>query len=101
MIINLHPLLSEGKVAECKTKVALMPGGPMVDGTEVQVEESTEKWSEFHLADGTLLRAKLRIVSAVRVDGQYDPQGNPMYAINMTPTMAIIEAPEHLRKKVQ
>jgi hypothetical protein len=37
----------------------------------------------------------------VRVDGQYDPQGNPMYAVNMAPTMAVVEVPAHLRKKVQ
>jgi hypothetical protein len=73
----------------------------MLDGTEVQVDESTERWSDFKLADGTLVRAKITIISAVRVDGQYDPQGNPMYAVNMAPTMAVVEVPAHLRKKVQ
>jgi hypothetical protein len=73
----------------------------MVEGVEVPVEESTEKWSEYRLEDGTVLRAKLTIISAVRVEGQYDPQGNPVYTLNMTPTMAIIESPQHLKQKVQ
>jgi hypothetical protein len=86
-------------VVERKTKVLF--NGKMVDGMEVPIEESNEKWSEFKFEDGTIVRAKISLIQVIRVDGEYDPLGNPTYAMNMTPTMAIIEAPEHLRKKVQ
>jgi hypothetical protein len=86
-------------VAERKVKTNL--AGRSVDGFEVQVEESNEKWSEFKLEDGTIFRIKVNVVNAVRVDGEYDPQGNPMYALNMVPVMALIEAPARLKKKVQ
>jgi hypothetical protein len=85
-------------VVERRTKA--MFNGKMVDGVEVPIDESNEKWSEFKFEDGTVLRAKVSILQVVRVDGEYDPLGNPTYAINMTPTIAIIEAPEKLRKKV-
>ena len=65
------------------------------------VEELTERWSEFKFEDGTIIRAKISIVSVHRVPDTWDPQGNPFYVINMSPTMAIVEAPERLRKKVQ
>ena len=87
-------------MVERKTKV-MLPTGQMGDGVEVPVEESTERWSDIKFEDGTLMRVKLSVVSAVRVPGQYDAQGNPMYVLQMTPTMAIVESPEHLRKKVQ
>ena len=86
-------------MVERKTKALF--NGKMVDGMEVPIEESNEKWSEFKFEDGTIMRAKISLIQVVRVDGEYDPLGNPAYAINMTPTMAIIETPEHLRKKVQ
>jgi hypothetical protein len=86
-------------VAERKTRV--LHNGKMVDGMEVQIEESNERWSEFKFEDGAIVRGKLSIISVVRIDGEYDQQGNPSYAINMAPTLAVVEVPERLRKKVQ
>ena len=83
-------------------KISLtLPSGESGTGIEVQVRESNERWSEVTLEDGTVMRIKLSVVSAVRVDGQYDHQGNPMYTINMVPTMAIVTVPDGLRKKIQ
>jgi hypothetical protein len=88
-------------VPERKTKVIPQGGAQQVDGMEVPVEESTERWSEFKLEDGSVLRVKITVVSAVRLTGQYDPQGNPMYVLNMTPVIAITDVPDRLRRKVQ
>ena len=85
-------------MAERKTKV--LWNGKMVDGMEVPIEESNEHWSEFKFEDGAIVRAKISLIQVVRIEGEYDPQGNPSYAINMAPTIAIIEVPENLRKKV-
>jgi hypothetical protein len=86
-------------VAERKTKVLF--NDQMVDGMEVPVEESTERWSEVKLEDGTIMRVKMIVISVVRINEQYDPQGNPMYLTNMAPTVAIVETPPQLRRKVQ
>jgi hypothetical protein len=88
-------------MAEKKTKIKLQGTNVEVDGTIVEVTESTERWSEFNLEDGTILRVKMTVISAVRVDGQYDPEGNPQYILNMTPVMGIKSVPDELRKKVQ
>ncbi len=89
---------------ERRVKVTL-PGIGLVEGSEVEVLESTERWSDVKLADGTTLRIKPVVVSVTRVDGRYDPQGNPLYAIQATQAMSA-NAPDHLRqgtevKKVQ
>jgi hypothetical protein len=78
-----------------------LPSGENVEAAEVEVEESTERWSEFRLRDGTILRGKVTILSVTRVDGHYDPQGNPMYQMNISPVMAVSNVPERLRKKAQ
>jgi hypothetical protein len=78
-----------------------LPSGRDGEGTEVQVEESSERWSEFTLSDGTIVRAKATLLSAVRADDEYDATGNPFYLVNLTPVVSIASSPENLRKKVQ
>jgi hypothetical protein len=85
---------------ERKVKVPL-PNGQMGDGVDVPVEKSDERWSEFTLADGTILRVKSMVASAIRVDGQFDPEGNPMYAVRTANAMVIVSVPEELRQKAQ
>lgn len=77
------------------------PSGPMVDASEVQVRESNDRWSEVTLEDGTVMRVKPNVMSAVRLDGQYDPDGNPMYGIKAAPVVTIVSSPDHLRKPHQ
>jgi hypothetical protein len=88
-------------VAERKVQVRNPTTGQMTDGFDVPVEESNERWSEFKLEDGTLLKAKMTIINIIRVPGAFDPTGNPTYVINATPTFAVVEVPDNLRKKVQ
>jgi hypothetical protein len=73
----------------------------MGEGVEVQVDESTERWSEFTLQDGTVMRVKVTVTSAVRVKDQYDAVGNPLYMVNFAPVTTLVSVPEALRKKVQ
>lgn len=75
------------------------PASPQRDGSEVQIAESNEKWSEFTLEDGTVLQIKTSLVSAIRVDGEFDQEGNPSYALKMQPMIAVVNVPEGLRRK--
>jgi hypothetical protein len=63
--------------------------------------ESTEKWTEVKLEDGTIIRIKPNVMMAVRIDGQYDAEGHPMYALKTNQTVTIVSSPEHLRKVSQ
>lgn len=74
---------------------------PPKDGSEVPVSESTERWSDVTLQDGTILRIKPSVLSAIRIDGEYDPEGNPAYAVKAQHMVAIVSSPEHLRKGAQ
>jgi hypothetical protein len=78
-----------------KTQVPLLG---LVDAFVVGVSESTERWTEIKLDDGTALRLKPVVLEALRIDGQYDPDGNPMYALKANQVMIVVNAPDHLRK---
>jgi hypothetical protein len=84
-------------VADRKRKIPL-PGVGMVDAVDVGVAESTEKWSEVKLDDGSIIRVKLAVVGALRVEGHHDPEGNPMYSLKANPVMTVVSSPDHLRK---
>jgi hypothetical protein len=77
----------------------ILPTGP-AEGVEVHVDESIERWSEFKMQDGSTIRVKVTLTTAVRVDDQFDQSGNPMYSVNMAPVV-VVDAPDHLRRKVQ
>lgn len=88
--------LGGGTMPERKVKVPLPTG--IAEGFEVPVTESVERWTELRLEDGSVLRIKPVVVSVIRIEGQYDPQGNPMYAVQGGQTMVIGSVPDHLRR---
>jgi hypothetical protein len=85
-------------MAESKVKVQTFAG--LVDGVAVQVEESTERWSDITLEDGTILKIKASVMSAIRPDDQFDPSGNPLYVLSIAPTIIIVSVRDELKKQV-
>lgn len=81
---------------EKKTKLQTAAG--LIDAFEVGVSESTERWSEVTLEDGSVLRLKPVVIAAARIEGQFDPEGNPIYQLKVNQIMITASAPEHLRK---
>jgi hypothetical protein len=76
-----------------------LPNGQQVSGVEVQTVESTERWSEFTLEDGTVLRLKLVVSAFIRADGHFDADGNPVYAIRGGPAMNYISVRDEYKRK--
>ena len=83
---------------ERKVKIPMPPDGKIVEGFEVPVVESTERWTEVKLEDGSILRIKPSVMSAIRVTGQFDNDGNPMYALKAANQMVVAESPEALKR---
>jgi hypothetical protein len=71
----------------------------MIEGNEVAIRESTERWTELTLEDGSVLRVKPMIIGAIRIDGQWDQEGNPVYALKGgAPMSTVASVPDHLKK---
>jgi hypothetical protein len=83
-----------------KKRVKINFAGQQLDAEQVRVEQCTERWNEYRLDDGTLLKLKLLLATVHRVEGRYDAEGNPMYAIQST-NMICAEAPRRLQQKAR
>ena len=81
-----------------ENKVSINFGGRQVDATPVDVNQSSERWNEYLLEDGTLLKMKLVLKKVLRVDGEFDTEGNPVYIMQST-NVSSITSPDHLRHK--
>lgn len=83
---------------ERKTKVPL-PNGGSADATIIDINSSQETWNQYLLSDGTVLKLKTVVTEAVRVDNQYDNEGNPVYVIKSTNVVSVI-VPDSLKKRL-
>ena len=66
---------------------------------EVEFEaEGAEKWNTYLLHDGTTLKMKAVLAEVFRIEGQYAPNGDPLYSAN-TQVILNTNAPEALKKR--
>jgi hypothetical protein len=56
-------------------------GKEMVDATVMSVQEGGEHWNEYLLGDGSVIRMKTVVTEVLRLDGKFDPEGNPIYIL--------------------
>ncbi len=78
-------------------KVTINFGGKEVEATPVEVNQSGEKWNEYLLEDGTVLKMKLILKKVLRVVDQYDAEGNPVYVMQST-NVSTINSPKDLKR---
>jgi hypothetical protein len=83
-------------MAETKKTMRLLGQDKIV--TEVPVVRSTEAWSEYELEDGSVLRYKTVATSIIRIDGEYNPDGTPIYLLMPAPVIYAVSVPDTLRK---
>ena len=74
-------------------KVKINFGGREVEATPVDVNQSTERWNEYLLEDGTVLKMKLVLKKVLKVDHEVDPEGNPVYVMQST-NVTSVSAPK-------
>ncbi len=80
-----------------KRKVRLADGS-FAEGTLMPFQTGGEHWNEYLVEDGSVLRVKLVATEVIRLDGQYDQEGNPVYILNSTNVM-VVSAPDDLRRE--
>lgn len=79
-------------------KVKIEFQGQQVNAEMVEVSQAGERWNEYLLEDGTILKVKLVLTNVYRVEGQYDAEGNPVYILQSTNVVSA-NAPRDLRRK--
>jgi hypothetical protein len=72
--------------------------GQMRDAVIVDFEADKESFSTYILEDGTALKIKAVLTEVLRIEGVYQPNGDPMYGVSAAQVVAV-NAPESLRRK--
>lgn len=75
-----------------------LPDGSVVEGEIIPFRGDVEHWNEYLLDDGTVVRMKPIVTEIARLDGQYDPEGNPAYMVFST-NVTHVSSPEELKRK--
>jgi hypothetical protein len=56
-------------------------GNETIDATVMSVQEGGEHWNEYLLGDGSVIRLKAVVTEVLKLDGKFDPEGNPIYML--------------------
>lgn len=71
------------------------PKGPK---ESVDIVSSKDGWSEFVLADDTVIRAKAVLLDVKKMTGQFNADGEPIYELQLT-LVNQAKVPDKLMKK--
>ena len=74
------------------------PDGQEHDAEVLSYQTRGEHWNEYLIDDGTVLRIKLVLTEVIRVEDQYDAQGNPVYVVNST-NVVTADSPARIRRQ--
>jgi len=58
--------------------------GSLQNTPEIEMLESKEAWSIYHLSDGTTLRIKPVMIAVFKADGEQTAEGEPVYSMKST-----------------
>ena len=64
-------------------KVYVQHGGEKKLGTLLKIEKQSSSQGEAVLEDGTLVMINASLTEAIRVDGEFDNAGNPVYVFSL------------------
>jgi hypothetical protein len=84
-------------MADRKKKIPNGQGGE-VETTVMGFQTVGEHWNEYLLTDGTVITIKSVATEILRIDGQYDPKGDPVYLIN-SQNIVVASSPDNLKEK--
>lgn len=67
-----------------------------VEAEQVDFEAKAEPWSTYELADGTILKSRTILTAVMRIEGEFDQSGNPIYVVS-SQNVVQANAPKKLR----
>ena len=82
-----------------ETKKQMLIFGKDTDVSDVPIVKAEENFNFYELEDGTKLKVKNVATSFVRLEGQFMPDGRPLYILMGTPIVDVQSSP--LTKKQQ
>ena len=84
--------------ATARPPVASLGYDPSGKTEPIDIVSSRDGWSEYTLADGTVLRAKAAVLDVKLAVGQYAPDGDPIYIVQAA-LVNQVKVPDNLKRK--
>lgn len=69
-----------------------------VEATIMPFQTGGEHFNEYLVEDGTVVKLKLVVTEILKLDGEYDAEGNPVYIV-ISANVPYVSVPEELRQK--
>jgi len=66
--------------------------GLEVDVADVPIKKATEYFNEYELEDGSVLKVKNVATSMLRIEGQFTPDGKPVYIVLTGPVVNVVSS---------
>ena len=76
-----------------------VPNNPPITGLDIPIDNSNEKFNEYTLNDGTILRVKLVVSGVIRAKDQWDAEGHPIYTILSHNVVRVVQSHPSLRQR--
>ena len=71
------------------------PSGKLVDAVQVDFETSVEPWTAYMLSDGSTIKIRTSIKNVMRLEGEFDNGGNPVYMVSTDVVMRVVKSKMH------
>jgi hypothetical protein len=86
-------------MAETKKKIRIL--GNDVNVFDVPIKSAIEFFNEYELEDGSKVKVKAVATSFLRVEGEYSPDGKPVYLVLTAPAVNVLSSPDALLRPPQ
>lgn len=73
--------------------------GREVNAASVEINQASEYWNQYLLEDGSIVKVKLVATKILRLDNEFDSEGNPVYFLQSTNVLSV-NAPAALKRKI-
>jgi hypothetical protein len=81
---------------EIKKTIKLL--GFDVKVTDVPIKSASESFAEYELEDDSKVRVKFVAGSFLRAEGEYGPDGKPVYLVFSSPAVNVLSSPDTLMR---
>jgi hypothetical protein len=89
------PVIAPPQAGAMTVQLGYDPKGP---SESIDIVSSKDGWSEYTLADGTVIRVKGALLDVSKMVGQYNANGEPVYVLQMT-MVNQAKVPDNLKKQ--
>jgi len=68
-----------------------------VEAVNVDFEAKSEPWVMYELSDGSVLKVRTLVTGIMRLEGEHDAGGNPLYTVSTQVVIRVVSAPKEIR----